>query len=556
MKQAKEQSVKILPLGGLDAIGKNMTVFEYGEDIIIVDCGIMFPTEETPGIDFIIPDFSYVAKNRHRIKGILITHGHEDHIGALPFILKQINPPVYCTRLTAGLIEIKLEEAGLLNKVKINRLEAGQKFKAGCFGVELVRVNHSIADAVAAAITTPLGTVIHTGDFKIDATPVEGEMIDIARFGQLGKEGVLALMSDSTNAERPGYTMSERSVGENLDTLFKGCSSRIIVTTFASNVHRLQQIIDAAVKYGRKVAITGRSMENILRVATQLEYMKTPENTMIDISQVKGLPKNKVCVITTGSQGEPMSALYRMAFSGHKQIEIGAGDRVIISASPIPGNEKTVSKVINELFRKGAEVIYEKLAEVHVSGHACREELKLMLALTKPKYFMPIHGEYKHLRAHANLALRMGIPEKNIFIGETGRVFEITEKTAKLAGVVPSGRVLIDGTSVGDVGAVVLRDRKHLSEDGLIVVVVTLSGEDGALVSGPEIVSRGFIYMKESEELLESMRKVVIATVNGCMDKKVTDWATIKSAIRTDLSGYLYSQTKRGPMIIPVIMEV
>ena len=547
--------LKITPLGGLGEIGKNLYVYESAGDILIVDCGIAFPDVEMLGIDLVIPDISYLIKHKSRIRAIVITHGHEDHIGALPFVLKQINPPVYCTRLAAGLIEIKLTEAGILDKARINRIEAGQKIKAGSFGVEFIRVNHSIADAVAMAISTPLGTVVHTGDFKIDTTPVDGDMIDIARFGQLGNEGVLALLSDSTNAERPGYTMSERSVGESLDGLFKGCSSRIIVTTFASNVHRLQQVIDAAVKYGRKVAITGRSMENILKVAMSLGYMKIPENTLIDVSQVKGLPKNKVVLITTGSQGEPMSAMYRIAFSGHKQIEIFPGDRVIISASPIPGNEKTISKVINELFRKGAEVIYEKLAEVHVSGHACREELKLILALTKPKYFMPIHGEYKHMRAHANLAIGMGMPVKNVFIGENGRTLEITEKSAKLGGTVPSGQVLIDGTSVGDVGAVVLRDRKNLSEDGVVLAVLTMSGQDGGLVTGPDIISRGFIYMKESEEMIGAMRKVVLSTINQCGSKNVTDWAAIKAAIRSDLSGYLYKETRRRPMIIPVIME-
>lgn len=550
------EKLKIIPLGGMNEIGKNLYVYECAGDILVVDCGLAFPDDELLGVDLVIPDVSYLVKHKNRVRGIVLTHGHEDHIGGLPFVLKQLNVPLYCTRLTAGLIEIKLEEAGLAGKVKINRMEAGMSFTAGSFGVELIRVNHSIADAVSLAITTPVGVVIHTGDFKIDTTPVEGDVIDLTRFGELGKQGVLALLSDSTNAERPGFTMSERKVGESLDALFKNCDKRIIVTTFASNVHRLQQIIDAAAKHGRKVAITGRSMENILRVSLELEYINIPPNTIVDINQIKGVPKDKIVIITTGSQGEPMSALYRMAFSGHKYVEIGPGDRVIVSASPIPGNEKTISKVINELMKKGAEVVYEKLAEVHVSGHACQEELKLMLALTRPKYFMPMHGEYKHLKAHTMLARSMGIKDSNIFIGDIGRVLEITKQGAKMQGTVQSGRVLVDGFGVGDVGSVVLRDRKHLSEDGLIVIVVTLSSDDGSVVAGPDIVSRGFIYVKEAEDMMEEVRKVALTALENCIANKVTDWATIKANIRDGVSHYLYKKTKRGPMILPIIMEI
>ncbi len=550
------EKLKIIPLGGMNEIGKNLYVYECAGDILVVDCGLAFPDDELLGVDLVIPDISYLVKHKNRVRAIVLTHGHEDHIGALPFVLKQLNVPLYCTRLTAGLIEIKLEEAGLAGKVKINRMEAGMSFTAGIFGVELIRVNHSIADAVSLAITTPVGVVIHTGDFKIDTTPVEGDVIDLTRFGELGKQGVLALLSDSTNAERPGFTMSERKVGESLDALFKNCDKRILVTTFASNVHRLQQIIDAAAKHGRKVAITGRSMENILRVSLELEYITLPANTIVDINQIKGVPKDKLVIITTGSQGEPMSALYRMAFSGHKYVEIGVGDRVIVSASPIPGNEKTISKVINELMKKGAEVVYEKLAEVHVSGHACQEELKLMLALTRPKYFMPVHGEYKHMKAHSLLAKSMGIKDSNIFIGDIGRVLEITKQGAKMQGTVQSGRVLVDGFGVGDVGSVVLRDRKHLSEDGLIVIVVTLSSDDGSVVAGPDIVSRGFIYVKEAEDMMEEARKVALTALENCISNKVTDWATIKANIRDGVSHYLYKKTKRGPMILPIIMEI
>jgi len=550
------EKLKIIPLGGLNEIGKNLTVYEYGKDMIIVDCGIGFPDDEMYGVDVVIPDISYLVKNANHIRAVLLTHGHEDHIGAMPYLLQQINIPVYTTRMTAGLVKVKLEEFDLLDKTEIHTVEAGEIIELGKFSVEFIHINHSIADAVSFAIKTPLGTVIHTGDFKIDPTPIKGSMIDLARFGQLGKEGVLALLADSTNVERPGYSASESKVGESFDALFKGCTSRIIVTTFASNVDRIQQVINIAARYGRKVAVTGRSMENILRVSTELGYMEIPENTLVDMAQTKSLPKDKVVIITTGSQGETMSALYRMAFSTHKQVDIVPGDRIIISASAIPGNEKMVGHVINELYRKDAEVFHERLADLHVSGHACQEELKIIHALTKPKYFIPLHGEQRHLKAHAHLALQMGMSPKNIVIGDIGRVIEITEKGIQLNGTVPSGRVLVDGYGVGDVGSVVLRDRKHLAQDGMMVVVINLSSEDGSLVSGPDIITRGFVYVKESEELLTELRNVVLAALDSCQTNNVTDWATIKSTVKNELSGYLYRKTKRNPMILPVIMEI
>lgn len=548
--------LKIIPLGGLNEIGKNLTVFEYGDDILIVDCGLGFPDEEMYGVDIVIPDTTYLVQNKHRIRAIVLTHGHEDHIGALPFVMRELNCPLYATRLTAGLIEIKLEEHGLLEKTKINTLEAGQSFRAGNFNVELIHVNHSIADSVALAIKTPLGTIVHTGDFKIDVTPIDGDMIDLTRLGQLGKEGVLLLLSDSTNVEKPGYSDSEKKVGARFDQLFKDCNKRIIVTTFASNVHRLQSIINSAAKVKRRVAITGRSMENIMRVSMELGYMDVPKDILVDINQINSVPKNKLVIITTGSQGESMSALYRMAFSGHRQVEITAEDRVIISASAIPGNETTISRVIDELFLKKAEVLYDRLEELHVSGHACREELKMMLALIKPRFFMPVHGEQRHLCTHAELAKSMGIAPNNIVISDIGRIVEVTKKSIKLGGTVPSGKVLVDGTGVGDVGSVVLRDRRHLAQDGMLVVVMTLSAEDASLISGPDIVTRGFVYVKESDSLMEELRRVILETLDSCEHSKITDWATIKAKVKTNLSGYLYKQTKRSPMILPVIMEV
>ena len=548
--------LKIIPLGGLDEIGKNITVFEYGKDIIVVDAGMGFPDEDMYGIDVVIPNISYLVQNKKRIRAIVLTHGHEDHIGALPYILREINVPIYTTRLTAGLVELKLAEHRLLDKTKIVTLEAGESFHAGCFEVEFIRVNHSIPDAVALAITTPIGKVIHTGDFKIDVTPIHGEMTDLARLGELGKEGVLCMLCDSTNIERPGYSDSERKVGERFDELFKGCDKRIIVTTFASNVHRLQQIINAAHKYKRKVGITGRSMENVMRVAQDLGYIKVPDGVIVDMNKINGLPKNKVAIITTGSQGEAMSALYRMAFSGHRQIEITEGDRVIISASAIPGNERTITKVIDELFSKGAEVIYERMSQLHVSGHACQEELKLIHALVKPKFFVPVHGEHRPLCKHAALAQMMGTDPANIVLGENGRIIEVTPRKIKLGGAVTAGKVFVDGMGVGDVGSVVLRDRQLLAQDGMIVVVMTLSAEDNSLISGPDIISRGFVYVKESESLMDEMRRVTLESLESCHAQKISDWATIKSRVKTNLSGYLYKTTKRSPMIIPVITEV
>ena len=548
--------LKIISLGGLNEIGKNLTVFEYGDDIIVVDCGLGFPDEEMYGVDVVIPDITYLVQNKHRIRAIILTHGHEDHIGGLPFVMQELDAPLYATRLTAGLIEIKLEERGLLEKTKIITVEAGETFRAGCFEIETIHVNHSIADAVALAIKTPIGTVIHTGDFKIDVTPIQGGMIDLTRFGELGKKGVLMLLSDSTNVEKPGHSESESKVGARFDQLFKDCSKRIIVTTFASNVHRIQQVINSAARYGRKVAITGRSMENIMRVSEELGYLTVPKDTFVDINQINSLPKSKVVVITTGSQGESMSALYRMAFSGHRQVEIDASDRVIISASAIPGNERTISKVINELFMKGAEVIYDRLEELHVSGHACKEELKMMLALTQPRFFMPLHGEQRHLYTHAALAKQMGVEPNNVVIGDIGRIVEVTKKSIKLAGTVPAGKVLVDGTGVGDVGSIVLRDRRHLAQDGMLVVVMTLSAEDASLISGPDIITRGFVYVKESDSLLHELRRVTLETLESCEHQNITDWATIKAKVKANLSGYLYKQTKRSPMILPVIMEV
>jgi len=548
--------LKIISLGGLNEIGKNITVYEYGGDMIIVDVGMGFPDDEMYGIDIVIPDFTYIIKNKSRVRGIFLTHGHEDHIGGIPYLMRELNVPIYTTRLTAGLIELKLQEHGLLEKTKINVMEAGETQKAGCFSVEFIHVNHSIADAVSFAITTPIGTVIHTGDFKVDTTPIEGGIIDLARFGEYGKAGVLALLSDSTNIEKPGYSMSESKVGESFDALFKGCDKRIIVTTFASNVHRIQQVINCAARYGRKVGITGRSMENIIRVSTELGYLKIPKGILLEMTKIKSHPQDKVVIITTGSQGESMSALYRMAFSGHKQVEIGPGDRLIISASAIPGNEKTVSNVINELFHKGAEVIYDKLSDLHVSGHGCQEELKMMIALTKPEFFIPVHGEHRHLRKHAAVAVSMGMDQRNVVISEIGRIIELTKKTVKLGGTVTAGKVFVDGTGVGDVGSVVLRDRKLLAQDGMVVIVMNLSSEDGTLVSGPDIVTRGFVYVKESEELMNELKRVVNESLDSCQQNGMRDWTSIKATVKSNISGYLYKKTRRSPMVLPVIMEI
>ncbi|MCL2409666.1 MAG: ribonuclease J [Oscillospiraceae bacterium] len=550
------EKLKIISLGGLNEVGKNLTVYEYGADILVIDCGLGFPDDEMYGVDIVIPDFTYLVKFKERIRGIVLTHGHEDHIGALPYLMRDINAPIYATPLTAGLVKIKLHEHGLAEKVELNVKKAGESFKLGCFKVELIHTNHSIPDAVSLAVKTPVGMIIHTGDFKIDTTPISGGMIDLARIGELGKRGVLALLSDSTNIEKQGYSMSESHVGVRLDELFRGCTQRILVTTFASNVHRVQQVIDCAVKYGRKVAITGRSMENAVRVSTELGCVNIPDGVLVEVNQIKNLPADQIVIVTTGSQGEPMSALHRMAFSGHRQVEIKAGDRVIISASAVPGNEKTVSRVIDELFRRGAEVIYDKITDLHVSGHAYQEELKMIFALVKPKFFMPVHGEQRHLNMHAKLAKQMGLAQKNVVIADIGQVVELSNRAISKNGSVPSGRVLVDGTGVGDVGSVVLRDRKHLAKDGMLVVIVNLSAEDGSLVAGPDIITRGFIYVKESEELMRELKNMVTATLERCGRENITDWAALKGAIKSDLSDYLYKKTKRNPMILPVISEI
>ncbi len=552
----KSKKIKITPLGGLHEIGKNMTVFEYGSDLLILDAGLAFPDDDMLGIDMVIPDITYLQKHKNRIRGIILTHGHEDHIGAIPYVLKEFNVPVFGTKLTLGILKNKLEEHGILNSTKLNVISPGATFTLGDFKVEFIRSNHSIADAVAVAFHTPAGTILHTGDFKIDSTPIDGEMIDLGRIGELGKDGVLLLMSDSTNAERKGYTMSERTVGATFDNVFENCTKRIFVATFASNIHRVQQIINAAVKYGRKVAVSGRSMENVLAAAIELGYMDIPKNTLIKLDEISRYPKEQLVIITTGSQGETMSALSRMAFSGHKKVNIEADDLVIISASPIPGNEKAISNVINELLKHGAEVIYESLADVHVSGHACQEELKIILALAKPKYFMPVHGEFKHLSRHRDLALQMGMDSKDIFMMENGHVLEVSKQGAKVTGIVPSGRVLVDGLGVGDVGSIVLRDRKHLSEDGLIVVVMTIDHVSQTVVAGPDIISRGFVYVRESEDLMESMRLKTADIVNTCLENNTLDWASLKSHVKNELGAFIFGKTKRKPMILPVIMDI
>ena len=548
--------LKIIPLGGLGEIGKNMTVYEFGGDIIIVDCGMGFPDESMYGIDFVLPDISYLKANRNRIKGLIITHGHEDHIGAVSYFLRELEVPIYTTPLTAALLELKLEENDQLYNTQIFTKKAGSVFKLGLFTVEFINVNHSIPDSVALALTIPLGTVIHTGDFKIDVTPIAGGMIDLARFGQLGNEGVLALLSDSTNVERTGYSDSERKVGITFDKLFLGCDKRIIITTFASNVHRLQQIIDVAAKYNRKVGITGRSMENVLRVSTVLGYMDIPENVMVDIDELNKLPKNRQVIISTGSQGEAMSALYRMAFSEHKQINIDSGDRVIISASAIPGNENMISRVIDELFHKGAEVIYDRNTELHVSGHACQEELKMMLALTKPKFFIPMHGEYRMLVKHAEIGKIMGVNPKNIVVAENGEIIEITNKSINHNENVQAGALLVDGSGLREVGSVVMRDRHRLAEDGMVVVVMPVSSYDHKLLSNPEFVTRGFVYVKEAEEILIELKRITIEAVTACEENGITDWNVIKGKVKSALSAYLYKTTKRSPMILPVVSEV
>ncbi len=554
---AKNKTVKIIPLGGLGEIGKNITLYEYDGDMILVDCGMTFPDEETPGIDTVIPDFTYVLENKDKIKGLVVTHGHEDHIGAIPYLLKNFNVPIYATRLTIGLISGKLKEHKLLGDAKLNEISAGKTVNFGKFSVEFIHVNHSIPDAVGFAITCGAGTVVHMGDFKIDTTPIDDNVIDIARFAELGKKGVLAMLSDSTNAERPGYTSSERIVGESFSNLFKKAEGhRIIVATFSSNIHRIQQIIDEAVRCKRKVAVSGRSMINVVNVAAELGYLNVPNGVLVDIDTIKNYADRELVVVTTGSQGEPMSALYRMAFSDHRQVEIVPGDMIIISATPIPGNEKLVSKVVNELMKRGANVVYEKMYDVHVSGHACQEELKLMLSIVKPKYFIPVHGEQKHLCKHAQLAYGMGIDYKNVLIASNGSVIEISSQGIKCSETVQAGRVLVDGLGIGDVGSIVLRDRKHLAEDGIIVVTVSIDSATREVLSGPDIVSRGFVYVKESDALMSQLDNVVCNVLENCYVLGVKDWNTIKTRIKDGVSKFLYSKTHRSPMVLPIIMEV
>ena len=550
------QKLKIMALGGLNEIGKNLYVYEYGKDILVVDCGMGFPDEDMYGIDVVIPDITYLIENKERVRGIVLTHGHEDHIGAMPYVMRKLDCPVYATRLTAGLVRLKLEEHGLADKVKLITRSAGDVFKVGLFQIEFVHVNHSIPDSIAVAIKTPIGNVIHTGDFKIDLTPIEGGVFDFTRFAELGKEGVLALLSDSTNVERPGYSDSERHVGQSMDKLFQGCDKRIIVTTFASNVHRIQQIIDCAARYKRKVGITGRSMENVIKMAVEEGYMNIPKGVLVEMNKLNSLPVSKTVIITTGSQGESMSALYRMAFSEHRQVKIGAGDRVIMSASAIPGNERQVTKVIDELFYKGVEVIYDRSMDIHVSGHACQQEQMTMMALTKPRFFIPVHGEHRMLCRHAELAQDMGIPASNVVVAGIGDVIEVTPKTIKKNGTVPSGRTLVDGEIEGGVQNIVMRDRQHLAQDGMIVIIMTMSSQDGSMISDPEIITRGFVYVKDNADLMEEMLRVVEESIESCERQHITDWAGIKGKVKTNLSGYLYKATRRSPMILPVIMEV
>ena len=553
---AKNPPLKIIPLGGLGEIGKNLTVYEYEDEIIIVDCGMAFPDEEMLGIDLVIPDFTYLEENKDKIKGLFITHGHEDHIGAVPYLLKNLNIPVFATRFSMALIENKLAEKNLLASAKLNVVKPGDTVPAGIMSVEFIYVNHSIPDSCALAIHTPAGVVIQTGDYKIDFTPTRGGIIDLARFGELGSKGVLALLSDSTNAERPGSTPSERVVGESFDMLFKnGADKRIIVATFSSNVHRVQMVIESAVKFGRKVAVSGRSMEQVVAKALELGYLEAPEGTVVSLDAINKLPENEVCIVTTGSQGEPMSALTRMSTGDHRKVNITCRDLVIISAYPIPGNEKYVGKVVNELMKLGAEVVYEKYSQIHVSGHACQDEQKLMLALTKPQYFIPVHGEYKHLKKHCDLALQMGMHEENVVIPELGRVIEVSVHGVSAESTVAAGAVLVDGLGVGDVGNVVLRDRKHLGEDGLMVVSVTLSNK-GKILAGPDILSRGFVYVKDSEELIAKTKEVVEKAVLSGISENKRDWQNLKTKIRDAASGYLYTATKRSPMILPIINEL
>ena len=553
----KKSKLKIIPLGGLHEIGKNITVFEYENEIIVVDCGLSFPEDDMLGIDLVIPDITYLEKNVDKIKGLVITHGHEDHIGSIPYLLKKINVPIYATKLTVGLIKNKLEEHKLLRTTELHEVTQGETVKLGKnFKVEFIRSSHSIPDSVMLGITTPAGTILHTGDFKVDFTPIDGKIMDFGRIAELGEQGILALMSDSTNSERKGFTMSESSVGEVFDKLFLHCTKRIVVATFASNVHRVQQIVNAAIKYNRKIAVCGRSMINMITTARELGYIECPENLFIDIDMIKNYTDEQLVIITTGSQGEPMSALTRMAAGDHRKVKITPNDLVIISATPIPGNEKFVSKVIDDLMQIGAEVVYSALEDVHVSGHACQEEQKLIIALAKPKYFIPVHGEYRQLIAHSETAQSMGIDKDNIIMLQNGRVLEINEDSAEFTSTVQSGRVLVDGLGVGDVGNIVLRDRQHLSQDGLIIIVLTMDGSTGEVIAGPDVISRGFVYVRESENLMDDVKAVVRHEVKKCEEKEIRDWSTIKTTVRENLRDYIFAKTKRNPMIIPIIMEV
>ncbi|WP_423816609.1 ribonuclease J, partial [Ruminococcus champanellensis] len=556
-KELRKTPVRIIPLGGLNEIGKNLTVVECANDMFLIDCGLAFPDSDMLGVDIVIPDFTYLERNVDKLRGVVLTHGHEDHIGGLAYLLKKINIPVYGTQLTLALVEGKLREHRLLGKVKLNVVKPRQTVKFGCMAVEFIRVNHSIPDAVGMAIHTPAGVIVHTGDFKVDYTPINGEIIDLARFAELGSKGVLALLSDSTNAERPGFTPSERTVGESFEKLFaKAEGKRIIIATFSSNIHRVQQIIDCAARYGRKVAIFGRSMVNVMTVAIELGYLTVPKGIIIDIDMMNRYESERIVLITTGSQGEPMSALTRMAMNDHKKVTITPQDFIIISATPIPGNEKTVTKVVNELMKCGAEVVYERMYEVHVSGHACQEETKLILALTKPKFYMPVHGEYKHFKKQKQLAMDMGIPKENIIIGDIGNVIETDGVDMKIVSQVPAGRVMVDGLGVGDVGSIVLRDRKHLAEDGLIIVTVVIDKSIGEVVAGPDMISRGFVYVRESEQLMDEARNLLSHTLASCTPQDFREWNSMKTKLRDALSDFIFSKTKRSPMILPIISEI
>jgi ribonuclease J len=551
-----KSKVKIIPLGGLGEIGKNITAIEYEDEIVVIDCGLAFPDAEMFGVDIVIPDITYLINNKEKVKGFYITHGHEDHIGGLPYILKQLNVPVYGTRLTLGLVEYKLQEHNILSDCSLNIVKPGDIIKLEKISVEFIRTNHSIADSCSLAIHTPLGVIVHTGDFKIDYTPIDGEMIDLERYSKLGKQGVLLLMADSTNSERTGYTMSEKTVGERLDNIFIGAKGRIIVATFASNIHRIQQIADSSIKRGRKISFSGRSMERISQVAIELGYLNIPSEMLIEVDDLNKYTNDKITIITTGSQGEPMSALSRIASDTHRKIKVEQGDLFVISASPIPGNEKFISNVINELYKRGADVIYKSLEEIHVSGHACQEELKLVHTLLKPKYFIPVHGEYRHLKQHAILAEKLRLDKSNIFILDVGDIFEITSKKAQVMGKVHAGRIMVDGLGVGDVGNIVLRDRKHLSQDGILTIVATIDKQSFSVIAGPDIVSRGFVYIKESEQLLREAKSIVKDSLDECLSKNITQWSVIKATIRNDLGEFLYVKTKRKPLILPVIMEI